>query len=288
MKPSSIEDFLATSPVLSKQAVGNGLLSEYKLPPGELSLPACPNPVICWTLGESYRLFQEINSHSHQKLSHRGQFSLVPAGLPSYWQWVQVAHILTVQIDSAFLADVATDLGQYCPHPIEFCLTFEASDEHLTHLVMLLRLELQGNGLGTQLYIDSLMQALVICLLKRYSVFSDTCWHPIGKLSRTVLQQLVDFIEANLAEDLTLQQLSRIAGLSSHYFATSFKNATGMTPHQYVIQRRVQVAKRLLMCDRTLTIAQIATTVGFSDQSHLCRHLRRQLKVTPKQLRQQS
>ncbi|MEM8807113.1 MAG: AraC family transcriptional regulator [Cyanobacteria bacterium P01_G01_bin.38] len=290
MKPLSINHPLSLPPVLSSQGMGlsNGILNEYKLPPGELALPAYPDPVICFTLGQPYQLFQKFDDHTHQKLSHSGQFSLVPAEMPSYWQWAQAAHIVIVQVDSDFLDSVATELGQYEPHSIEFGSAFEASDEHLTHLVMLLRSESQGRGVGTQLYTDSLMQALAICLLQRYSKASNASWHPIGKLTRSALQQLVAYIEANLAEDLTLQQLSRIAGLSSHYFATSFKNATGMTPHQYVIQRRVQKAKRLLICDRTLTIAQVAATVGFSDQSHLCRHLRRQLKVTPKQLRQQS
>lgn len=290
MKPLPTDPPLCPSLVLSSQGIdlGNGILNEYKLLPGELSLPASSDPIVCFTLGEPYSLFQKFNGQSHQKLSHSGQFSLVPAEVPSYWQWNQAAHLITVQLDSNFLGNVATELGRYGPHPIEFCPTFEASDEPLNHLVMLLRSELQGLGVGTQLYTDALMQAFATCLLLRYGSSPDTRWHPTGKLSRTVLQQLVDFIEANLAEDLTLPQLSCIAGLSPHYFATSFKQATGMPPHQYVIQRRVQVAKQLLMRDRSLTIAQIATTVGFSDQSHLCRHLRRQLKVTPKQLRQQS
>ncbi|MEO0457523.1 MAG: AraC family transcriptional regulator [Cyanobacteria bacterium P01_A01_bin.114] len=267
---------------------GSGILNEHELPPGELSLPACPDPVVCFTLGQPYPLFQKFDGHSHQNLSRSGLFSLVPAGIPSYWQWDQAAHVLTLQLDSAFLGEVATELGQYSARPIEFCSTFEASDEHLTHLVMLLRSETKGLGVGTQLYSDSLMQALAICLLQRYRSTPGTCWQPTGKLSRVMLQQLVDYIEANLAADLTLPELSRVVGLSAHYFVTSFKNATGTTPHQYVIQRRVQTAKRLLICDRTLTIAQVAAAVGFADQSHLCRHLRRLLKVTPSQLRQQS
>ena len=74
--------------------------------------------------------------------------------------------------------------------------------------------------------------------------------------------------------------------MSPHHFARSFKAATGLSPHQYVIQQRVQRAKTLLS-GTDLTVAEVAMAVGFSNSSHLAHHVRRLLDVTPGALRRE-
>jgi len=73
--------------------------------------------------------------------------------------------------------------------------------------------------------------------------------------------------------------------MSPYHFARSFKAATGLSPHQYVVHRRVERAKALL-ADTGLTIAEVARAVGFSNHSHLASHVRRLLGVSPRALRQ--
>ena len=69
--------------------------------------------------------------------------------------------------------------------------------------------------------------------------------------------------------------------MSPHYFSQLFKESTGITPHQYVIRCRIDRAKDLLKQGK-LSIAEIAKEVGFVDQSHLHRHFKRLVGVTPK------
>jgi len=64
-----------------------------------------------------------------------------------------------------------------------------------------------------------------------------------------------------------------------------FKAATGLPPHQYVIARRVERAKRLLQAGTDLSLAEVAACVGFSDQSQFCQHFKRLVDVTPGQFR---
>jgi AraC family transcriptional regulator len=80
---------------------------------------------------------------------------------------------------------------------------------------------------------------------------------PGSKLSQTAIRTLCDFIEEHLCRQLTLEDLAALAHLSPFHFARCFKATIGLAPHQYVIARRMELAKRLLLTT-TLTVAEIA------------------------------
>ena len=75
--------------------------------------------------------------------------------------------------------------------------------------------------------------------------------------------------------------LAAAAGLSPYYFIRVFRQAVGLTPHAYLVQLRVETAKRLL--DRGQPVVEAALAAGFADQSHLTRHFKRIVGVTPGQ-----
>jgi AraC family transcriptional regulator len=72
--------------------------------------------------------------------------------------------------------------------------------------------------------------------------------------------------------------------LSPYHFSRQFKRSTGLSPHQYVVRKRVERAKELLI-NTDLTLYEVAISVGFVDQSHLAKHTKRLLGVSPKYLR---
>jgi|HigsolmetaAR203D_1030402.scaffolds.fasta_scaffold00009_25 AraC-like DNA-binding protein len=92
-----------------------------------------------------------------------------------------------------------------------------------------------------------------------------------------------EFIDSAFAEPLSLDQLAAIAGLSPLYLIRAFRAATGLPPHAYQIQRRLQEAARLLRAGGE--IAEVAAACGFSDQSHLTRHFKRMTGITPARFR---
>jgi len=101
-----------------------------------------------------------------------------------------------------------------------------------------------------------------------------------GGLPPRVLHRVQEFIDSHLSEDLELEQLALTASLSLHHFARAFKTSVGVPPHQFVLQRRLSLARELLTStDRP--IADIAIAAGFSDQSHLARHFRQSFAVSP-------
>jgi transcriptional regulator of acetoin/glycerol metabolism len=105
-----------------------------------------------------------------------------------------------------------------------------------------------------------------------------------GGLSPAVMRRVHEYVEAHLNDSIELAELSAIAGLSIFHFAREFKQSAGVTPHHYVMQRRVERAKALL-ADSDLSLSEIAFATGFSDQSHLTRHFRQMLGMTPGQFR---
>jgi len=79
--------------------------------------------------------------------------------------------------------------------------------------------------------------------------------------------------------------MAKAVHLSAFHFARQFKAATGMPPYQYVVARRIERAQQLLGESNDLSLAEIATDVGFSDQSQFSTHFKRVVGVTPRRFR---
>jgi AraC family transcriptional regulator len=99
------------------------------------------------------------------------------------------------------------------------------------------------------------------------------------------LKAVLRHIREHLHAALTLHDLAAVAHLSPYHFARRFKESTGLSPHRYIIARRIEWAKQLLRDDEELTLAQVAVRVGFWDQGHFTRHFKRLVGVTPGRFR---
>jgi AraC family transcriptional regulator len=122
-------------------------------------------------------------------------------------------------------------------------------------------------------------------LLSNQAGFSARHQIVLGERSETFLTRVIVFIEEHLVERFTLRELALEAGVSPFHFVRIFKQKTGLTPHQYVMSRRVARAQRLLE-DGELPIATIAAETGFASQSHLTELFRREVGVTPRAYRE--
>jgi AraC family transcriptional regulator len=169
------------------------------------------------------------------------------------------------------------------PHTnrVEIMPHLDAGDPLLDHIILVLKAEIEAQSMVARLYAELLTNTLAVHLLRRYA----TCRPPTGActrgLSKPKLDHMAGYIEAHLAHDLSVIELATVAQMSPDHFARLFRQATGRTPHQYVIMCRLERAKRLLM-ETELPILDIGHQVGFTDQSYFTAVFRKHVATTPK------
>lgn len=105
-----------------------------------------------------------------------------------------------------------------------------------------------------------------------------------GGLAPRTLGRVREYIETHLDERISIESLAAVAGLSLFHFARAFKQSEGITPHDYLIKRRVKRVMELL-AGTDLPLSEIAPAVGFSDQSHCARRFREHVGVCPRDYR---
>lgn len=206
-------------------------------------------------------------------------FDLVPGGAGGVWEDHAPCDMVSVRIAPGLLTSTAEALGLPGGRA-DLTPRIGARDPLVEHVVRALVAELQAPAPAGRIYADSLATALSTRLLQNFAAMSFA-----GRqtLSKPQVRRIVDFVEANLDGELTLEQLAEVAGMSIPHLTTLFRRTMGQSVHAYVMERRVQRARSLLMAGRT-TIAQVALDTGFAHQSHLARWMRRLLGVTPSEI----
>ncbi|MEQ9642069.1 MAG: AraC family transcriptional regulator [Alphaproteobacteria bacterium] len=106
-------------------------------------------------------------------------------------------------------------------------------------------------------------------------------------LNERVLRSILDYIDANLDANLSLEGLAGLAGVVTHQFGRSFKRKVGQPPHRYVLARRIEAARQRLKTTDD-PIAEIAYATGFSSQSHMTTTFRREIGITPASIRNEA
>lgn len=137
----------------------------------------------------------------------------------------------------------------------------------------------------TNLILDSWALVLSEILLRRFSSYADRYGRTsFGKIPGRGIALAVDYIEANLGQDLRLAALANVSGMSTYHFAHRFKETVGVSPHAYVVARRIRRAQDMLKRDRS-GLANVAIACGFASQAHFTTVFQCKLGVTPGQYR---
>src|SRR6202050_857832 len=154
-------------------------------------------------------------------------------------------------------------------------------DNVISRLLKLLEMEMLTGGETGLLYADSLAQALAARYLLLNENSDQAVARQISPLPQAILRHVKEYMEAHLQNDLSLHQLARETHYSRGHFLRMFRAATGKTPHQYLIERRIERAKRIFRDEEKTSLIDIAARCGFSSQSHMTRVFREQTGVTP-------
>jgi AraC family transcriptional regulator len=282
------QQFNKTLMFSSRQMNWNGVLVEQCQSPAsafEIELPALADHWLNLHVGNPAPLLQKRDNSLHKSILHKGDSLFVPAGQPSYWYRHEgaICAPLHICLKPDLIGRVA-EASEIDPGRFDFVHCFGQQDLQLHHIAMLLLSELKSDGMMGKLYAESLIQVLVIHLLRHYSTLTQPLTSENRSLTRVQLQQAIDYIHTHINRDLSLAELASVINISPTYFAGLFKQAMGISPHQYVIQQRVERAK-LMLSKTDISIADIALQVGFSSHSHLTQQFKRLTGITPKQVR---
>ncbi|MEO1400651.1 MAG: AraC family transcriptional regulator [Cyanobacteria bacterium J06635_1] len=218
----------------------------------------------------------------------RGDLWVNPAGVPFSHRINTYNQFVLLTLDPAKIVEALPE--QPLLERQVFRRRHKVQDRHLQTLIQALLVEAESSGPNGRLYADTLSTALAIHFVNHYGtdVSLDV---PVGPtFARQRLAQVIDYVEAHLTEDLSLNNLALVSGLSKFHFSRLFKQAFGLTPHRYLMKRRVERAAMLLKQSGhkqdSLTIAQIAHQFGFTDQSHFTRVFKQVKGLTPKRFLQ--
>lgn len=163
---------------------------------------------------------------------------------------------------------------------MEIVPRYRFRDERIEHVAWALDAERRAGGPGGLLYMESLGVALAAHLLRGYGAELRDRPRVRSGLSKPQLDRTLEYVDAHLGGSLSLAKLARVAGVSASHFKTQFKRSMGLTVHAYVVERRVERA-RMLIVRGGMSLSAVALEAGFAHQSHMARCMRRILGVTP-------
>jgi AraC family transcriptional regulator len=249
-----------------------------------VDLVAATDTVLVWSGGTT-----EVTLHArgaggtetHHFVRQSGMIDFLPRGLlieEVSWQG-QISGCISVRLDGSRVQELLGKHLSLDPDALRLAVT----DAHIVDLVR--RLETQalgGQPLGS-LYVEALSLTLASYVYARYGTEE-----PSGATDADVptlpAERLIAFVDENLGGNIGLTRLAAVAGYSPDHFARLFKRAFGLSPYQYVLQRRLERAKSMLR-DNSHSIAEIAILCGFASQAHFHTTFKARTGVTPRAYR---
>jgi AraC family transcriptional regulator len=193
------------------------------------------------------------------------------------------SEYVNLLLEPAVLRRLANESGLSTNIELEHKVMFP--DATILHVAQLLKSEAISGGLAGNLYVESLRNLLSLYLLRNYTGIAKAAQLDTGSIGALKLKQIKDYIEDNLAEELSIETLASLVPMSQFHFARAFKSLIGEPPHRYILLRRIERAKVLLKVTQ-YSAAEIAYQIGFSNPSHFTSQFRKIVGATPKHFRE--
>ncbi len=238
-----------------------------------LNLNPMPHRVENWR-GEDHRDF----------MFKRNEIILTPAGTDSGWRWHAKSEVIVITLDPDRLKVFA-----------ELELAIILAEQQLESVPQTLDMELCAAGklmldaleqraVGFEVVYESLCRLFLVQLLQKYGIEKQSGVDFSKGFTPAQYERVLRHIDENYGSPIPIESLAEVAGWSPAHFSRLFKSTIGETPHRFLMQYRVERARRQLDETEDPLIA-VATACGFADQAHLTRYFKQIVGCTPRQYR---
>ena len=284
IREGRLDPFLESPPALSSAPLRwRGLaLESHTVPAGLIHRHEHPEHFIELVFDGNVGYEVSERGQTRRFISQPGTICLLPRGAEHEVNWLRESQHIVVALRPRRLSNVLEEVAR--ESNIELREHWNLMDRHISTLLMEMMADLEDGSPAGTLYGESLANSLAVYLLKRYSNLPTRLEPYRGGLSRSKLNRVLEYINANLSDNLELGVLAKVAGVNLYHFARAFKQSTGKSPHQYVLRRRIEQARELLGHSQ-LSIIEASARTGFVDQSHFSKVFRRIVGVSPSEYR---
>jgi AraC family transcriptional regulator len=260
------------------------LLRRWRGTSAEMVQPPLDHHYVVVHLGGPKRVTRHRDGPAVANVAERGSLTLVPAGTQYVWRtegpiafahlYIRPEHLasadgldLTGGTLDATLAEKVACRDPLLESPLEQMLA-----------------EVHAGGDASPLRLDSLFERVLSRLARAHCSRRAACRPNAPTLAGHQLRRVVDFIEAHLAQDISLADLAAVARSSVSHFSHAFQAATGKSPYRYVTERRVELAQVLLLAgDEPLEV--ISKECGFNSRRQFTTMFKSQVGTGPRSFR---
>lgn len=241
-------------------------LSRWRQFVGSYELPALPNPTFVVHIAGTRNVKTKTRAGWSETSSIPGCATILPAGRPSGWLVDGELDVVTLSIDKNVLQAHA---GNSHFDQLRFAFS-DPLGVALTRQVLSELYAPQDDARRT--YLSTLVDTLKAHMLRGPTPASEVDF-PTSDFSAFRLHQVMNKVLERPGEDHSVEALAGLAGLTPSHFCRVFKQATNLTPHQFVLKTRLEKAQDML-ATTSVSIAEISESLGFNSQSHFTRAFR--------------
>ena len=230
-------------------------------------------------LGGSKRLMRRGEGRTAIREVTSGAYSVVPAGAAFQWDTRGPVDFMHVYFDPRVVDGMIERAFDRDPAGVALEENLGEDDPLIRTLARHLLAEF-AEPEQHQAYIDDLLQLFLCRTLRLHSNARGSRPTARHALAPFRLRRALDFIEANLAQHISVSDIAAASGISRFHFSRAFQRATGKSPYAYLLERRIATAKSLLLRSG-LALAEIGARCGFSSGSQFSRTFKAEVGVTP-------
>ncbi|MEH2524259.1 MULTISPECIES: helix-turn-helix transcriptional regulator [unclassified Bradyrhizobium] len=279
-RPADVEmaRVLKTAPLRMASDPSSGAIAYWKHDPlHDVVEPMADHVIMTYPAG-SQRLERRTGKSAAITTARPGVVTVIPAGSTSRWDIHQPMHVVQLYLPHRTLERVAREADTATPIDL---LERTAHPDPITSRLLLSAADaLEGNGALETLFRQQLTDLLATRLLAAHTGLPTPSQPTMGGLSPKVLLRAIERLRSDSEADVSLAALASEAGLSRFHFCRAFKESTGLSPHAWLRQHRLEQAMNMLR-DTDESVVSVAAALGYASQTAFAAAFRKLTGETP-------